>query len=110
MRRAFVLEVNRLTPGFVSAEMRESDHLPRGTHIGGGGAQVIAPPSPHAAISRRRVPAAPPVAAFGTHWFRFRPRPIHPLPPVLPVYGYPFFFGGPFFGFGVGWGFNSCSI
>jgi hypothetical protein len=78
-----------------------------GGHIGGGGAHVFAPPSPHAAISRPRVSAAPPVAAFGTHSFRFRPRHINPLPPVFPVYGYPFFFGGPFFGYGLGWGFNS---
>jgi hypothetical protein len=43
--------------------------------------------------------------------FRYRGRPIRPLPPVFPVFGYyPFYFWRPYYGFGPrwGWGFNSC--
>lgn len=90
-----------------------------GGHMGGGGMHfstggriaaphVSAPPSSHA-IWHPHFWSGPPAAGIGANSFRFRRYPIHPLPPVFPIYGYgyPFFFGGPFFGYGLGWGFNS---
>ncbi len=79
-----------------------------GGHVGGGGAHVIAPPISHAPISRPRVAAAPPVGAFRNDSLIFRPRPIRPFPTVFPVYGSPFFFGGSFWWYWVGWRYNSC--
>lgn len=86
-----------------------------GGHMGGGGhfssgGSIAAPhasasPSSHAPISQPRVRPSPPLPGIGAGNLRFRGRPIQPSPPVFPFYGYPFFFGGPFFGYG--WGFDS---
>lgn len=87
-----------------------------GGHVGGGGVHfstggriapphVSAPPSSHG-IWHPHFWSGPPAAGVGAGNIRFR-HPIHPLPPVFPIYGYPYFFGGPFFGYGWGWGFTS---
>ena len=84
-----------------------------GGHGGGGGAHVIAPPISHAPIlqapiSRPPASAAPPVGAFRAGSLIFRPRPIRPFPPVFPIYGAPFFFGGPLSWYGANWNYNPC--
>jgi len=88
-------------------------------HVGGGvgGVHAAAPPAAHGASAPRHLTPAPPVGHFGPvpgggALLRYRSRPIRPLPPppVYPFYGYPFFFGGPFYyGFGPGWGFPCWS-
>lgn len=82
-----------------------------GGHAGGGGhmsgPHVSDSPRSHAAISWPRISAGPPLAGVGTPSFRFPRRPIHPIQPVFPIFRPPVFFRTPFFGFGVGLGFNS---
>ena len=102
-----------------------------GAHSGGGGrfaggAHVTAPhiatpyiATPH--LANPRFSVAPPVrtaippfrfangprlTGLGVSGFPFRTRPIRPRP-VLPIVPFPVFFGGPFFGFWPGYGFNS---
>jgi len=78
-----------------------------GGHVGGAVGHASAPPSSHATGSKPGASAAPSAGKSGN--LRLRPRPVQPTPPpVYPIYGYPFFFGGPFYGFGWGWGFDSC--
>jgi hypothetical protein len=93
-------------------------------HFGGGiGAHAFAPPISRPPlmrppISRPRMYIAPRYAAFGTGRLLFRAQPFHQLPPISPVVGHPFFFfGWPFWpfgltwgfpGYGLGWGFNYC--
>ncbi len=81
-----------------------------GGHVGGGGtgAHVIAPPISHAPISRPPASAASPVGAFRAGSLIFRPRPIRPFPPVFPVNGSPFFFGGPLWWYWANWSYNPC--
>jgi hypothetical protein len=87
-------------------------------HSPGGG--PIGPPISHPPISRSpglaappALPgpptlAAPPVRAVGTYTFHSPPRPILPRPPVLPIFGFPFFPGATtWWAFGPPWGFNS---
>jgi hypothetical protein len=84
-----------------------------GGHFGGGGgAHMSAPrgagvPSSHGTGAHGRGSAAVfvPPARFGTGSFRMRPFPVHPTPPrTFPIFGFPVFFGAPFF---FGGGFNS---
>ena len=98
-----------------------------GAHFGGGGqfsgagrfvgrGRVIASPAaaPHISVPRPGRAAIPPFrfsggsypASLGASYFRFRGRPIRPRP-VLPIVPFPVFFGGPFFGYWPGYGFNS---
>lgn len=74
-----------------------------GGHVGSGvrtGApHVFVPSASHATISGPRVIAGPRLAGVGTR-FHFRQGPIN-------AFRRRFFFGAPFFRFGVGWGFNS---
>lgn len=83
----------------VALAQRAAVHTPSVGHT--------APPMSHPPISRPPVLAAPPVRAFGTYIFHSRPYPIQPRPPVFPVFGFPFFRGGPWWGFGPAWGFSS---
>jgi hypothetical protein len=78
----------------------------------GGAVHISAPPIPHIPASSapvihvpiysRRASIASSAGAAGTAGFRYPRRPIRPFPPVLIVYGSPFLFGEPF------WGWNSC--
>ena len=87
----------------------------RGGRFGGGG-HVIAPhaAAPHISVPPPGRAAIPPIRfsggsrplGLGAPGFRFRPRPIRPRP-VLPIVPFPVFFGGPFFGYWPGYGFNS---
>lgn len=104
---AFCLLASACVQTPVALAQHGGSHIGGGGHFGSGGLSaphISAAPRSHAAISRPRVSAAPPVAAFGSRSFRFRPRPIRPLPPVFPILGPPVFFGLPFFWLG---GFNS---
>jgi len=88
-----------------------------GGHVGMGAAHGFARPSAPAPISRPRFRGGPPPAGFGAVRFHPHPiypwrpiypwHPIYPWRPIFPVYGYPFYFSGPYFyGCGAGWGFN----
>jgi len=89
-------------------------HLGGGAHFSGGvhfatGSRVAAPhvavpPPGRAAVGPFSGGARP--LGLGAPGFRLRPRPIHPRP-VLPIIPFPIFFGGPFFGYWPGYGFNS---
>jgi len=101
-----------VTFAFVQPPVVLAQHV--GAHVGGGSisggvAHASAPPSSHAPASQPRASAAASTGKSGN--LRLRPRPVQPPtppPPSYPVYGYPFFFGEPFYGFGWGWGFDSC--
>ena len=82
-----------------------------GGHFGGGahaGAPHGSGPAGHGAASGFRGSAAAlPGARFNAGSFRFRPHPFPPRPTPprpLPIFGFPVFFGAPFF---FGGGFNS---
>lgn len=108
--------------GFVQVPVALAQHA--GGHFAGGiGGRVFVPPVSRPPLVRApmvRPPLyiAPRYGAFGTGRLLFRTQPIHPLPPLFPVIGPPFFFfGWPFWafgpwwgfpGFGLGWGFNYC--
>lgn len=100
---------------------RGGAHFGGGGQFGGGGrfvggGHVIAPPvaAPHvsvpppgrAAIPPFRFSGGPRQTGLDASYFRFRARPIRPRP-VLPIVPFPVFFGGPFFGYWPGYGFNS---
>lgn len=100
-----------LASAFFLTPIALAQHGGGGGHGGGGhfggGAHMSAPhgsalASSHGASSRARGAMMLPRARFGAGSFRFRPRPIHPHP--FPIFGYPVFFGAPFFWYG---GFNS---
>jgi hypothetical protein len=110
LKKALIAVSCMLAAAWVQTPLALAQH---GGHVGGGGTQVIAPPISHAPIlhapiSRPQVAAAPAVGVFRNGSLIFRPRPIRPFPPVFPVYGSPFFFGGPFWWYSVGWRYNSC--
>jgi hypothetical protein len=94
-------------------------HFGGGGHLGGGhvggapragaGAapRVASPRSAPARFSGPRFSRlTPPVLGAGVTDINFRRRPIHPRP-IVPIVPVPVFWGGPFFGFGWGYGFNS---
>jgi len=85
-------------------------------HFGGVGGHVFAPapiyraPLLHAPISPPSVYVAPRFAAFGTGRLLLRTQPAHRGRPVFPIIGPPFFFGWPFWGFGLAWGFPGYGL
>jgi len=100
---------------------RGGAHFGGGGQFGGGGRfvggghviaphvaapHVLAPPPGRAAIPPFRFSGGSRPLGLGAPGFRFRPRPIRPRP-VLPIVPFPVFFGGPFFGYWPGYGFNS---
>lgn len=123
IRNIFSFVVCALTCACVLAPAAWAQHV--GGHMGGA-PHMSAPPVSHAPISHApiahapiargpvlgpRFSVAPPVGRFGNGFLRYRGGPIRPLPPVYPYfpYGYPFWFGGPFYGFWPGWGFSACA-
>jgi hypothetical protein len=101
---------------WVQVPVALGQHGGGGGHFGGGGfgggGHFAPPPAAHAPAAhgaaapvRPRGASAAPVAGYVPLGPRTRP-----YPPVYPWYGYgyPFYFGSPFWGLGLGWGFNSC--
>jgi hypothetical protein len=100
---------------------RGSAHFGGGGQFGGGGRfvggghvitphvaapHISVPPPGRAAIPPFRLSGGPRPTGLDASYFRFRARPIRPRP-VLPIVPFPVFFGGPFFGYWPGYGFNS---
>jgi hypothetical protein len=86
-------------------------HVVRGGHPGASprisSPHVIAPPRTYGTGVRLRVWSGPLPAGVGWRGSYVRGRPLRPVPPALPFFPVPVFWGSPFFRFWPGFGFSS---